>query len=148
VTSPTPGTDDEVALLTSLLAAEHAAAYGYGVLGARLDPAGRPAAQAALTAARASRDTLAGLLRDRGVDPPGPLPVYDVAVAGRPEALALAVELEQGLAVRWHDLVGGTDDRRLRRLGVDGLSAAAVRASSWRLLAGQRPATVALPGVL
>jgi hypothetical protein len=56
------------------------------------------------------------------------------------------VSLEEGLSVRWLDLVGGTDDQELRRLGVDGLSATAVRAASWRELLGRAPVTVALPG--
>jgi hypothetical protein len=67
-------------------------------------------------------------------------------VAGRPQALALAVRLEEGLAGRWRDLVGGTDDRDLRRTGVSGLQECAVRAAAWRRLAGRRPGTVALPG--
>jgi hypothetical protein len=73
-------------------------------------------------------------------------PAYDVAVAGPAEAAALAVALEEGLSVRWLDLVGGTDDRGLRRLGVDGLAETAVRATSWRRVLGAQPLTAALPG--
>ena len=140
-----PG-EQEQRLLAELLEAEHAALYGYGVLGARLDVETRPLAQAAAGAHRASRDDLADLLRAAGAEPPAALPAYDVAVAGQSAALELAVSLEEGLSVRWLDLVGGTDDQGLRRLGVDGLSATAVRAASWRELLGRAPVTVALPG--
>lgn len=139
-------TDVEQRLLAALLEAEHAALYGYGVLGARLDLETRPAAQAAAGAHRSARDNLADLLRAAGAEPPAPMPAYDVAV-GRPQAaLELAVALEEGLGVRWLDLVAGTDDLGLRRLGVDGLTGTAVRATSWRRLLGATPVTVPLPG--
>jgi hypothetical protein len=130
---------EEVELLQTLLAAEHAAVYGYGVLGARLADAGRELAQQADDAHRARRARAARV--------PPTLAAYDVAVAGAPEALALAVRLEEGLGVRWRDLVGGTDDPALRILGLSGLTETAVRAARWRLAGGLRPGTVALPGV-
>jgi hypothetical protein len=138
------GTEDR--LLTALLEATHAALYGYGVLGARLDDVSRPAAQSAAASLRAWRDRLEALLREREVDPPPPLVAYDVSVGGQPDALALAARLEDGLSVRFRDLVGSTDDNRLRRLAVDGLTETAVRAASWRWLLGERPPSVALPG--
>lgn len=140
------GLEDDVALLTALLTAEHAAIYGYGVLGARLETGPRRAAQVAVDSHRGRRDALAALLRDRDAPTPGPSAAYDVSVSGSADALALAVRLEQGLSVRWRDLVTGTDDPSLRRLGVDALVETAVRAASWRLLLGLRPPTVALPG--
>jgi hypothetical protein len=136
----------ETDLLTSLLDGLEAALYGYGVLGARLDAPTRTAAQAAADTHRATRDRVDALLQERKVDPPAPPAAYDVQVAGQADALALAVRLESGLAVRYRDLVGGTDDPRLRRLGVDGLTGTAVRATSWRRLLGQAPGTEALPG--
>ena len=79
--------------------------------------------------------------------------VFELAVAALPALEPpswlvdeLAVVLEQGMAVRWRDLVGGCDDAALRRLGVAGLQESALRATRWRLLAGVRPATVAFPG--
>lgn len=138
----------EVTRLQALLAAEHAAIYGYGVLGARLDDLLRSRAQQADDAHRTCRDTLTRLLRTRGADAPVTQAAYDVAVATQPDALALAVRLEEGLGVRWRDLVGGTDDAILRRLGVAGLTGTAVRAAQWRLSLGVRPPTVALPGTV
>jgi len=138
-------TDDAV-LLGALLEAAHAAVYGYGVLGARLDDATRPEAVLAQDSHRVRRDQLTALLVARGADPAAPEPAYDVAVSDEAGALELAVVLEQGMALRWRDLVGGSDDVALRRLAVSGLQESALRATRWRLLAGVRPATVAFPG--
>ena len=135
-----------VPLLTELLEASYAAVYGYGVLGARLPDESQPLARLAYDSHRVRRDSLVARLTERGGDPEPPAPAYDVRVSSADEALALAVRLEEGLAVRWRDLVGGTDDRQLRELAVAGLSECAVRAAQWRQLAGVRPATVALPG--
>lgn len=134
-------------LLTTLLAAEHAAVYGYGVLGARLADGPLALARSAYDSHRARRDQLGARLLERGGDPEPPPPAYDVSVAGEDEALALAVRLEDGLAVRWRDLVAGTDDRQLRSLGLAGLRECAVRAAQWRKASGVVPATVALPGI-
>lgn len=133
-------------LLGSLVAAEHAALYGYGVLGARLDEDGRLTARAASDSHRMRRDALSSLLRDRSAPVPSPAAAYDVAVTGPAEALSLAVRLEEGLSLRWRDLVGGTDDPALRRLAVDGLSETAVRAAQWRRRAALPTPTVAFPG--
>ncbi len=136
----------ELDLLAELLEAAYAAVYGYGVLGARLDDATRRTALAAHDVHRARRDALAAQLRARGADPLPGRAAYDVAVDDAAGALALAVRLEEGMALRWRDLVGGTSDVELRRLGVSGLQEAAVRAATWRQLAGAGPVTVALPG--
>lgn len=142
--TPDPG---EVRLLQALLAAEHAAVYGYGVLGARLSGALRELAGDADDAHRLRRDSLAARLRERQAEQPVPAAAYDVAVAGQAQAVALAVTLEQGLSVRWRDLVAGTDDRALRALAVAGLTETAVRAARWRRARAAGPPTVALPGV-
>ncbi len=135
-----------VPLLQALLAAEHAAVYGYGVVGGRLDDAGRSTALAAYDSHRARRDQLEGLLSTRGVTPQPAEAAYDVATSSPAEALALAARIEEGLALRWRDLVGATDDAELRALGIAGLQETAVRAASWRKLAGVPEVTVALPG--
>ena len=136
----------DVALLSALLEASHAVVFGYGALGARLDDARRRTAALALDATRSRRDSLAARLRERGTTPPAARAAYDVEVPDAAAALALAVRLEEGMAVRWRDLVAGTDDLALRRLGLAGLQETAVRAATWRSLAGTAPVTVALPG--
>lgn len=135
-------------LLTAVLTDEHAAVYAYGALGARLDSPTRAVALAAFDDHRRARDDVTTRLRAAGRRPPGPLPSYDVAVRGRADALVLAVRIEVALGVRWRDLVGGTTDPTLRRAGVAGLQACAVRAATWRLTAGTSPATTALPGAV
>ncbi|MDX6198173.1 MAG: hypothetical protein QOJ79_1324 [Actinomycetota bacterium] len=132
--------------LLSLVEAEHAAVYAYGVLGARLDDTRRRAALLAYDSHRARRDQVAAALRSAGGTPPPPLAAYDVTVTNPAEALTLAVRVEEGLALRWRDLVGDTDDVALRQLGIAGLQECAVRAAQWRRLAGITPATVAFPG--
>lgn len=136
----------EADALSSLLAAEHAAIYAYGVLGARLDEKTRAVALAAFDQHRAQREALIVLLRARGVDTPGPLGGYDVSVADQLAALRLAIRVEDELGVRWRDLVGATDDAALRRLAVDGLQKGAVRGTRWRQLAKVSPLTEAFPG--
>jgi hypothetical protein len=134
------------ARLLALVEAEHAAVYGYGVLGARLDDAGRRVAQLAYDSHRARRDQLVAAVRAAGASPPAPLASYDVVVADAAGAMALAVRIEEGLSLRWRDLVGDTDDRTLRQLAVAGLQETAVRAAQWRKRAGVQPITVPLPG--
>jgi hypothetical protein len=132
--------------LLALVEAEHAAVYAYGVLGARLDDAARRFAQVAYDSHRARRDQLVAALRAVGGSPPAPLPSYDVVVADAAAAMTVAITLEEGLSLRWRDLVGDTDDRALRSLGVAGLQETAVRAAQWRVRAGRSPVTVPLPG--
>ncbi|MDT7536474.1 MAG: hypothetical protein QOI82_59 [Actinomycetota bacterium] len=132
--------------LVTLVEAEHAAVYAYGVLGARLDEARRRAALLAYDSHRARRDQLVAALRAAGGSPPAALAAYDIIVTTPAEALALAVRIEEGLALRWHDLVPDANDVALRQLGVAGLQECAVRAAQWRQLARISPATVAFPG--
>ena len=140
------GAPSEVELLATVLRAAHAAVYGYGVLGARLDDDSRRTALVAYDGHRSRRDQLVTRLRERGAQVPVSEPAYDVSVSGPVEALTLAIRLEEGMAVRWRDLVAGTDDAALRGLAAAGLTETAVRAARWRLQAGRSPATVALPG--
>lgn len=136
---------DQDALLTALLEAVHAALYGYGVLGARLPRSQQDLARAAGDALRADRDTLANLLRDAGQVVPGPLPAYDLAVSDPTIARRLATGLEEGLALRWGDLVGATDDAGLRTTATQALRRSAIRAARWRAIRGLVP-SVPFPG--
>jgi hypothetical protein len=135
-----------VEALTALLAAEHAAVWAYGLLGARLSDVELELARTAHDAHRRRRDALVPVLRSAGGQPPVPAPAYDARVADRSEALALAIDLEDGLTVRWRDLVVAGDDPALRRLGVAGMQEGASRAARWRSLAGVRPTTQPFPG--
>ncbi len=139
----------EDAALRAALAAEHAAVWGYGVVGAALPPEGRAPAGAGEQAHRDARDRLAALLDERDADPvPAeagyalPFPVLSAV-----DAAALAVVLEEGTSASWVALLDGAEEPDVRRLAVEGLSAAEVRAVAWRAAAGRSPVTAALPGL-
>ncbi|MEU2431153.1 MULTISPECIES: ferritin-like domain-containing protein [unclassified Streptomyces] len=115
------------------LAAEHAAVYGYGVVGGRVAPARRAEATAAYEAHRARRDALERTVRDLGGKPVVadaayvlPFPVPDAAAAVR-----LAAVLEDRVAGVYSDLVRAAEGP-LRREAAGALREAAVRAVRWR----------------
>ena len=133
--------------LALALKAEHAAVFGYGLVGAHLDPATQPAARDAELVHRNRRDALIlRLTQEKATPPPAsaayatPFPVTD-----RDSALRLAVALETGAAAAWHQAIGGTtgDDRSM---ALNALIDGAVRATQWRVTAGITPTTVAFPG--
>lgn len=133
-------------LVRRVLEAEHAAVYGYGVLGARLAGDGLRLARSCADGHRARRDQLAERLRASGSEPPAPAAAYDVTITTPADAVALAVRLEEGVALRWRDLVGGTRQVQLRGLAVAGLRESAVRAAQWRVAQGAAAPTRAFPG--
>lgn len=136
------------AALQTVLAAEHAAVWGYGEAGGHLPRAQQPAAQAADIAHRGRRDALTERLQAAGATPVAsaptyalPFPVFDAGAARR-----LAVHLEEGTAAAWHALLAATVDRALRRLAVAALTDAATRGLVWRLTVPGEPSTVPFPG--
>jgi ferritin-like protein len=133
--------------LTAALAAEHAAIFGYGVVGAHLDRIAQGSARDAEQAHRDRRDALMTRLIAASVPPPAAEPAYSLPfeVADRASALRLAVALEEGAGRAWRQAVpvtSGTD----RKLAIDALMDTAVRATRWRKAAGISPATVPFPG--
>jgi ferritin-like protein len=133
--------------LAEALAAEHAAIFGYGVVGAHLDRSGQTAARQAEAAHRNRRDAVAARIRAAQGTPPAPAPAYDLPfpVEDRASALRLAIDLEEGTARAWRRAVAGTtgDDRKA---ALAGLVDSAVRATRWRRTAGLDPAVVPFPG--
>ena len=141
--------DTENAALSDALAAEHAAVWGYGVVGAALKDAARPQAAEAETAHRGVRDQVSALLASRKaevVDAKGayalPFPVLSDV-----DAAALAVVLEDGVAKAWVRVLDQSAERSTRELGVTVLSATEVRAVGWRAAAGKTPLTTPFPGL-
>nr|WP_206327964.1 ferritin-like domain-containing protein [Streptomyces sp. S3(2020)] len=131
-----------MAALQAALAAEHAAVYGYGVVGGRIREGRRTEAKSAYDAHRARRDALAREVRELGGTPaaaaagyalPFPVPDSDAAVR-------LAAEREDRVAGVYSDLVRATVDGR-RSMAAGALREAAVRAVRWR---GE---SVAFPGL-
>jgi len=132
----------ELKALQAALAAEHAAVYGYGVVGGRIHEGRRTEARSAYDAHRARRDALVREVRDLGGKPVAasaayalPFPVPDSAAAVR-----LAAELEDRVAGVYSDLVRATGGER-RRAAAEALREAAVRAVRWN---GE---SVAFPGL-
>nr|WP_152894250.1 ferritin-like domain-containing protein [Streptomyces adustus] len=128
--------------LQAVLAAEHAAVYGYGVVGGRVAEQRRAEARTAYDAHRARRDALVRKVRDLGGQPVAasaayalPFPVADSAAAVR-----LAAELEERVAGVYSDLVRASEGAR-RGEAAAALREAAVRAVRWR------GGSVAFPGL-
>ncbi|MGV9560680.1 ferritin-like domain-containing protein [Streptomyces sp. NPDC003401] len=132
----------EVTALQAALTAEHAAVYGYGVVGGRIREERRTEARAAYDAHRARRDALAREVRDLGVQPVAASAAYALpfAVPDSAAALRLAVELEERVAGVYSDLVRAATGAR-RREAAGALREAAVRAVRWR------GGSVAFPGL-
>jgi hypothetical protein len=133
--------------LADALKAEHAAIYGYGIVGAHVAAGHLAAVGAADGAHRSRRDALLTLLTARGVTPPGAETTYALPypVTSDATALKLATTIEDRTAAFWlRVLPDTTGDDRKTALGA--LTDCATRGTQWRQLAGQAPATTAFPG--
>lgn len=155
------------AALQRVLAAEHAAVYGYPVAGVRLTEPGQVQRARELESAhRQVRDDLMAQLTRLGLTPVGAQPVYrppeartGTAPATRPEprtdpiaAARSAVLLEEGCADAYRYLLtaavaAGGQQLAVRTQALSGLAAAAAAATTWRALATPAKPTVAFPGL-
>ncbi|MFJ4716103.1 ferritin-like domain-containing protein [Streptomyces sp. NPDC088785] len=133
---------DVLTAVQAALRAEHAAVYGYGVVGGRIRAGRGDEAKAAYDAHRARRDDLRRTVRELGGAPEEsagayalPFPVPDSAAAAR-----LAADIEERVAGVYSDLVRASSGAR-RRAAADALREAAVRAVRWR------GGSVAFPGL-
>jgi hypothetical protein len=135
--------------LSGALAAEHAAVWGYGVVGAALDAGAQASAVTSEVAHRDVRDQLVTLLAGRGTEPVGAEGAYALPfpVLSATDAAALAVVLEDGVAAAWVRVLDQSVERTTRELAVGALSAAEVRAVAWRTVAGRTPTNNAFPGL-
>ncbi|CAM5388842.1 ferritin-like domain-containing protein [Streptomyces atroolivaceus] len=127
------GTEETLRAAQAALAAEHAAVYGYGALGGRLEGGRRSDATAAFDAHRARRDALARTVRDLGGTPVAAHAAYSLPFAVRDPATAtrLAAVLEDRMAGVYADLVRASVGP-LRKDAAGALREAAVRAVRWR----------------
>jgi hypothetical protein len=139
----------ENAALRGALAAEHAAVWGYGVVGAALGAGAASAAGAAEAAHRDLRDRVTALLAERKAEAVRAEGGYALPfpVLSEVDGAALAVVLEDGTAAAWVRVLDQSVERSTRELAVEALSAAEIRAVAWRTAAGQVPATRAFPGL-
>ncbi|MDQ1035834.1 hypothetical protein QFZ75_002250 [Streptomyces sp. V3I8] len=132
----------ELRAAQAALAAEHAAVYGYGVVGGTIGDGRRGEARAAYDAHRARRDELARSVRDLGGKPGPAAAAYALPfrVTDSGSAVRLAAELEDRVAGVYSDLVRAAGGER-RRAAAEALREAAVRAVRWR------GGSVAFPGL-
>ncbi|MFG2785468.1 ferritin-like domain-containing protein [Streptomyces prunicolor] len=123
----------ELTALQAALAAEHAAVYGYGVVGGRIREGRRTEAKAAYDAHRARRDALVREVRDLGGTPVAASAAYALpfAVPDSTAAVRLAAELEERVAAVYSDLVRASAEG-VRGTATEALREAAVRAVRWR----------------
>ena len=131
-----------VPALQAALAAEDAAIFGYGVVGAHLTGSGQTAAGQDWTGHNQARDRLTAMISALGAAPAAaeasyrlPFRVHDAA-----SATALAAYLEDGVTRAYLALVA-VSDQRLRRYGAMAMQQAAQRAAFWR------GSTQAFPGL-
>nr|WP_167518097.1 ferritin-like domain-containing protein [Kitasatospora cineracea] len=117
--------------MQAALAAEHAAVYGYGVVGAFL-PTGpqREDARSGYSAHQARRDVWQRLLAAGGASPTAAAPGYRLPFAVKDPATAaqLAAHLETQLTAAYADLAATT---ALREQAAAALREAALRAAHW-----------------
>jgi hypothetical protein len=125
-----------IGALQDCLAAEHAALYGYGVVGSVLSASRRPAdkryAAASYVAHRARRDSLANEIDRLGATPVAAEPVYATpfVVTDVADCHRLARRIERRTAAVYGFAIAETDGD-VRRVLADGLTDAAVREVRW-----------------
>jgi hypothetical protein len=119
--------------LQTALAGEHAAIYGYGVVGSHLRGTARAKARDAYDVHRARRDQLQQLIVEQRATPVSASAAYRLPrpVRSAADATVLATELEERLAAVWVDAVADLRGE-LRELAAQVLQDVAVRAAGWR----------------
>ena len=137
-----PAAPTAVSGLQGALAAEHAAVYGYGIVGAVTTGSTESLARADWLAHQEARDTLEAMLVKLGATPVAASPAYQLPfpVTDEASAVRLAAALEDGVTQAYLALVAVTD-RTLRSFGALSMQPPANRALAWR---GN---TVAFPGM-
>ncbi|MFI6181988.1 MULTISPECIES: ferritin-like domain-containing protein [unclassified Nonomuraea] len=134
---------DDIEKLRKALAAEHAAVFAYGLLGARTSGALRDLTGAAYDAHRAHRDQLRSLITSRGGRPNESEPSYALPYVptGGAQAARLAAQVENGITAAYLELAAARD-ATLRRY-----AALAMQESATRAYAFQPAPPAAFPGM-
>ena len=122
----------KIAALQIALAAEHAASYGYGIVGAHLTGAAFNVAAADCVIHERARDSLTGLITSFGAMPHPAAVAYQlpISVNSAADAAKLAVDLELEVIASYLGLVA-VSDPRLRTLAATSMQNASVRAARW-----------------
>ncbi len=131
-----------IAALQAALAAEEAASYGYGVVGAHLAGRLQHSAQADWVTHQIARDQLTAMISRLGAVPAPSAVAYvlPAPVQSATQARALAVTLEDRVTQAYIGLVA-VGDVRLREYGAREARNSALRAAAWR------GSTEAFPGL-
>jgi hypothetical protein len=121
-----------IAALQGTLAAEHAAVYGYGVVGAMLTGTEQADARADWTAHQFARDTLIQMLTTLGATPVAASPAYKLPfdVTSAQSAARLAATLENGVTRAYLVLVA-VSNPTLRTFAAQAMQISANRAVAW-----------------
>ena len=123
--------------LNTTLAAEHAALFVYGALGAQTSRTGTPTLYADIDAAytehRSRRDQLVAMIRDLGGEPVAAEPAYELPPdLSTPDLVTRrALRLEKSCAATYAYLVASSPQER-RRWAVTALTMTAVRELDFR----------------
>jgi hypothetical protein len=138
----TPDTTDEITALQGALAAEYAAIYGYGVVGAYLGGDEQGAAMSDWRLHQDARDTLTRMIAALGATPVAASAAYDLpfTVDSATSARRLAAVVEEGVT-RAYLAVVAVSNTTVRTFGALAMQAPASRALAW----GSSP--TAFPGM-
>ncbi|WP_350276985.1 DUF4439 domain-containing protein [Kribbella sp. HUAS MG21] len=124
---------NQLEALQAALAGEHAALYGVGVAGGKLNGAKFRAAGELFEAHRANRDRLSALIAAAGETPVAAEPAYDLprAVVNAATAAALVLVVEVRIAAVYGDLVEAAEQPAVRAFAIEALLAAAGNQLAW-----------------
>jgi hypothetical protein len=132
---------DDVEMLRKALAAEHAAVFAYGLIGARTSGSVRTKVNTAFDKHRARRDQLRSAITARGGKPTEAEASYTLPIMPdtAANAVRLAVYVEAGMLAAYLELVAASDGS-LRKYAALAMQEAATRSYSLRpVIAGAFP---------
>ena len=139
---PSKATKAAIAALQGALAAENAAVYGYGVVGAYLSGTDQAAAMKDWKLHQNARNTLSAMIMKLGASPEPASAAYELPFSVNEAASArrLAATIEDGVTRAYLAVVVVTDPT-LRAFGALAMQEPAERAAAWSGM------TVAFPGM-
>ncbi|NRQ33632.1 ferritin-like domain-containing protein, partial [Nonomuraea sp. NN258] len=119
--------------LRKALAAEHAAVFAYGLLGARTSGSLRERVRAAYDAHRTRRDQLRTLILGRGGEPAEAAGSYALPFvpSTAAQAVKLAVQLETGVTAAYLELVSARDVK-VRQYAAQAMQEAVARSYAFK----------------
>ena len=122
----------DIAAMQAALAAEQAASYGYGVVGAHLTGPRFTTATVDCVAHQRARDALSAMIAARGGQPRAAAAAYrlPITVTTNKQATALAILLERQVTAAYLGLVAAPDPA-LRTFAARNMRDAAVREARW-----------------